>query len=226
MPRFDAVVFDAGGVLVLPDPTVLAPLLAPYGADVSVAAHTRAHYAGMRALDVDGQVHDDWDAYNPAYVRSTGVPEADVAEAAFLLGRTRSPWLWRYPIAEAVAALWALHDRGVPLAVVSNASGQIEATLGRFGVCQVGEGSGVPVRVVVDSHVVEVAKPDPRIFGFALDALGFAPERVAYVGDSVINDVAGAAAAGLVPLHLDPYDDHPGALHERIGSLFDLLALV
>ena len=27
MTRFDAVLFDAGGVLVLPDPTVLGPLL-------------------------------------------------------------------------------------------------------------------------------------------------------------------------------------------------------
>ena len=43
--RLDAVLFDAGGVLVLPDPTVLAPLLAPYGGDPAIEAHCRAHYA-------------------------------------------------------------------------------------------------------------------------------------------------------------------------------------
>ena len=43
MPRFDAVLFDAGGVLVLPDPTVLGPLLAYFGGDPSIDAHRRAH---------------------------------------------------------------------------------------------------------------------------------------------------------------------------------------
>ena len=32
MTRFDAIWLDAGGVLVLPDPDVLGPLLAYYGA--------------------------------------------------------------------------------------------------------------------------------------------------------------------------------------------------
>ena len=47
--RFDAVLFDAGGVLLLPDPHVFGPLLAYYGGDPSVDAHRRAHYAGMAA---------------------------------------------------------------------------------------------------------------------------------------------------------------------------------
>ena len=37
--RFDAVLLDAGGVLVMPDPTVLAPLLTPYGGSADYAAH-------------------------------------------------------------------------------------------------------------------------------------------------------------------------------------------
>ena len=49
MARFDAVLFDAGGVLVLPDPTVLAPLLAHYGGSLDHARHRRAHYSAMKA---------------------------------------------------------------------------------------------------------------------------------------------------------------------------------
>jgi HAD superfamily hydrolase (TIGR01549 family) len=224
--RFDAVLFDAGGVLVLPDPTVLGPLLAPYGAATSAEAHRRAHHGAMRALDVDGEVHDDWSVYNVTYVRLLGVTEQDLVEAAFLLGRTRSPMLWRWPVPGSTDVLRALAAAGVPIGVVSNASGQIEATLRRAGVCQVGPGAGASVVVVVDSHVVGVAKPDPAIFAPALDALGLPPARVAYVGDSVINDVVGARAAGLQPLHLDPYDDHPGADYDRISSLADLLTIV
>ena len=69
-------------------------------------------------------------------------------------------------------------------------------------------------------------KPDPAIFASALEVLGLPPDRVGYVGDSVRNDVRGAEAAGLVPLHLDPHDDHPDAPHRRIRSLHDLLDLV
>ena len=47
--------------------------------------------------------------------------------------------------------------------------------------------------------------------------------RIGYIGDSFINDVAGAAAAGLVPLHLDPYGLYGDLGHERIESLHDLL---
>jgi putative hydrolase of the HAD superfamily len=225
--RFDAILFDAGGVLVLPDPTVLGPLLAPYGAAADLAAHRRAHYAGMAAKSLAGANETDWYEYDAAYVRAVGVPEADVDEAARLLGRTRHAPLWRWPIPESVVALRALHDAGVPIGVVSNASGQIEAVLRRSAVCQVGDGAGVPVRCVVDSHVVGVAKPDPAIFDHALVHFeGVERHRIAYVGDSVTMDVGGATAAGLHPLLLDPHDDHAGAEFERITDLGDLLALV
>ena len=102
--------------------------------------------------------------------------------------------------------------------------GQIEAVLRRSGVCQVGPGDGVEVRCVVDSHVVGVAKPDPAIFGHAaVHFPGIAPDRIAYVGDSVTMDVGGARAAGLHPILVDPYDDHPDADFDRITSLDDLL---
>jgi putative hydrolase of the HAD superfamily len=112
----------------------------------------------------------------------------------------------------------------MPVGVVSNASGQIEGVLRRSGVCQVGEGPGTPVRVVIDSHVVGVAKPDPAIFDHALPHFeGIARQRIAYVGDSVTMDIGGARAAGLHPILLDPHHDHPGADFERITSLGDLL---
>ena len=221
--RFDALLFDAGGVLLLPDPTVLGPLLAYYGGDPSIDAHRRAHYAAMAAKSTAGAVEADWFTYDMAYVRSVGVADNDMTEAAELLGKSRHAPLWRWVIPESRAALDRLAAAGIPMGVVSNASGQIEAVLARE-TCQVGDGPHVAMRVIVDSDVVGVAKPDPAIFDFALPYFeGIAPSEIAYVGDSVVMDVVGARAAGLHPILLDPFDDHPGADFERITALSHLL---
>ncbi len=227
MSRFDAILFDAGGILVLPDPHVLGPLLAYYGGDPSVGAHRRAHYAAMAAKSTAGSSEGVWGEYNGAYVRAVGVADHDVETAALVLEHTRNAHLWRWPIPESVDALRGLASAGVPMGVVSNASGQIEEVLRRSEVCQVGDGAGVSVRVVIDSHVVGIAKPDPRIFEPALAHFpDVAPERIAYVGDSVTMDVGGARAAGLHPVLLDPYDDHPEADFDRIATLGELLAML
>jgi putative hydrolase of the HAD superfamily len=221
--RFKAVLFDAGGVLVLPDPTVLGPLLAYYGGDSSLGAHRRAHYAGMAAKSAAGSGEAFWDEYNHSYVRSIGVAERDMDAAAELLHRTRSAHLWRWPIPESVAALKAMSADGLPVGVVSNASGQIAEVLSRSGVCQAGDGNCVSVRVVVDSQIVGVSKPDPLIFEHALPFFeGIERHEIAYIGDSVTMDIGAARAAGLHPILLDPYDDHPDADFERIESLLEL----
>jgi putative hydrolase of the HAD superfamily len=164
--------------------------------------------------------------YKRTVLSLCGVAPDQVEPALRALKKVWAPYVWRFPLAESVAALHELRLRGVPIGVVSNASGQIEGVLATQGVCQVGPGAGVPVKVIVDSEVVGVMKPDPRIFEPALEVLDLPPGRVAYVGDSVRNDVRGAEAAGLVPLHLDPHGDHYGAPHERIASIHDVLAMV
>jgi len=222
--NFDAILFDAGGIFLVPDPTVIGPLLAYHGGDPSISVHLRAHYAGMAAKSAAGKMEHDWDDYNDAYVRVVGVPEHEADFASMVLGRTRNAYTWRWAIPESVAALAALVAAGVPVGVVSNASGQIAELLWRGGVCQQGDGPLTPVRVIVDSHLVGVAKPDPHIFDFALEHFpGVARSRIAYVGDSVTMDVGGARAAGLHPILLDPYDDHPEADFQRIRSLGELL---
>ena len=91
--------------------------------------------------------------------------------------------------------------------------------LRRSGVCQVGAGPGTPVRCVIDSAVVGVAKPDPAIFDHAeVHFPGLSRDRIAYVGDSVTMDVGGATAAGLHPILVDPHDDHAGRI-VRAGSV-------
>ena len=128
----------------------------------------------------------------------------------------------------AVAAL------GLPMGVVSNSDGSVEGDLRRLGVCYVpdaadgpGPAAGVEMGVILDSAVVGVAKPDPAIFRIALDALGVPADRaVLHVGDSLRYDVAGALAAGLQPVHMDPYGFCPAPDgHPHVRSLAELAEL-
>lgn len=234
--RFDAILFDAGGILLIPDPVTTGTVIRQCGGDGSVETLIRAHYAGMAAIDADVPRGEGmsiekfgWDSYREAYAKAAGVPQQQRELATIKLRDLFSPFLWRFPLLESTAALWKLHLKNVPMGVVSNASGQIEQTLANQCVCQVGVGAGVPVLIVTDSKVVGVAKPDPGVFAEAIELLaqrGISRDRVAYVGDSFVNDVSGAHNAGLVPLLLDPFDDHANENCERIHSLHELLAFV
>jgi FMN phosphatase YigB (HAD superfamily) len=234
MGEFDAILFDAGGVLLLPNPDLIAPLVERFGARADRDSLLRAHFAGAHAMDharADGDVAE-WPAYHRAYVRAAGVP-AEQEDAAFdLLQREWNHYLWTTPLAGAAAVLSGLVERGVPIGIVSNAGGQVEGDLARLGICGVDTPGAARVVCVVDSHVVGISKPDPGIFGAALSALGLpASRRIAYVGDTVFYDVRASAAAGLSPLLHDPYglhlaDPHPSGPHRRLNDLRDLLSLV
>jgi HAD superfamily hydrolase (TIGR01509 family) len=49
---------------------------------------------------------------------------------------------------------------------------------------------------IIDSTIVEIRKPDPRIFEFALNELKLKPEETVVVGDSYKNDIAPAKVLG------------------------------
>jgi putative hydrolase of the HAD superfamily len=56
---------------------------------------------------------------------------------------------------------------------------------------------------VVTSADSGFRKPDPAIFGVALELAGCGADEAVHVGDTVAEDVAGAGAAGIRALHLD-----------------------
>jgi putative hydrolase of the HAD superfamily len=229
-----AVLLDVGGVITTPDHEMLRGALKSAGADPSEATLDRAHYAGMSGLDAGflatGKLN--WRQYDAAVARVVGVAEDRIAEAVEGL---EAAWRliggWHRIVPGCLDGLRQLAETGIRLGVVSNADGTVADQLVAARVLQVGEGHGVEVTVVVDSTVVGIEKPDPRIFTVALEALGIdaeATSRVVHVGDSIFADVTGARAAGLRPLHLDPYGDCPAPEgdHEHVRSLAEVAALV
>ncbi len=55
----------------------------------------------------------------------------------------------------------------------------------------------LPVQFILISETVRAYKPHRRVFQTALDHLGVEPDEVLHVGDSEVDDVKGAKAAGL-----------------------------
>jgi FMN phosphatase YigB (HAD superfamily) len=61
---------------------------------------------------------------------------------------------------------------------------------------------GLPLDFVATSETWGLAKPDPAFFERIVSELGLPPERIAYVGDRIDNDVRPAARAGMVAVFL------------------------
>jgi len=220
-----AVLLDVGGVILVPDPAIYQATFGAAGLGPDEEAVRRGHYAGVAAMDRVGEV--DWPVYFTELAVACGALHNTVASVSEALGACHQPGVWTSVLPGAREGLQALAATGASVAMVSNSDGTVEGLLRDAEVCQVGPGPGVEVAVVVDSHVVGVEKPDPRIFDFALSVVGVDAADAAYVGDTVTYDVRGARAAGLHPLHLDPYDLCPVPRdHDHVRSLGDVAAWV
>ena len=219
-----ALLLDAGGVLILPDPVRVRSALSALGLTPDDDTLARCHYAGMRALDlVDGR---DWTAGSPylaAYARELGLEASDVLD---LFDSSVTGSFWTHPIASSAGVLRELERRRVPVVIVSNSGGEVANELGIARVCQVGRGDGACVVRIIDSSVVGIRKPDPGIFHLALETLDLGPDEVVHIGDSVRFDVAGARAAGIRPIHLDPYGLCALDDHEHFTSLEEVTSLI
>lgn len=215
-----AVLLDAGGVLVLPDPSAFRARLRELGVSPDDASCYRAHYLGVAEIDRLGR--KDYDAADRVMAGVFGVPDHHLASAveAINLVYNRD----RFVAIEGVAAqLNRLRAAGVRLGIVSNANGQVEADLLHHRICSRDGNECAEVEVVIDSEVVGIEKPDPAIFALALDALGLPPEHCVYLGDSTYFDVGGARAAGIEALHLTPAGECVADDHAHVSSLRDLV---
>lgn len=80
-------------------------------------------------------------------------------------------------------------NRRLPMVLVSNFYGNVETVLADFDLRRY-------FKTIIESAVVGVRKPDPRIFALGVEALGLKPEEVLVVGDSYKKDILPAESIG------------------------------
>jgi len=234
----DAVVFDMGGVFVVPNPVTLSAALLDAGIDHELHPSNAgtAHYVGVRAITdvLSSQVVDErdlevWSHYDNASFASAGLEGHDLAVALEVrAGIRRGPGpedVWTHVLPANVEA-FARIAKNLPVAIVTNNNGTAVQQCLDHGICQLDDGPLPRVAAIVDSSVVQISKPDPRIFTPAIEALGTEAARTLYVGDTVHADVHGARAAGMPVVQLDPLELHADHDHWRlpdVGALADYL---
>ena len=204
----DALLLDAGNTVVFLDMAAVRAVLAEHAVAVSVEALTAAEGAAKRAYarrQTGGADHlDSWSPFMDALLVAAGVPEGRARELVPHLRAAHDTFnLWRRVPADLGGALDDARALGLRLGVVSNSEGAIEELLDHLGLAD-------EFDVIVDSAVVGVSKPDPRIFRFALDALAVNPQRALYAGDIPEVDIAGAHAANMHAALIDPLGFFPG----------------
>jgi len=221
--RCRAVFLDAGGVIVLPDRHLLASAVRSVGIHIDPAAVPSAHYRAVRALDraTAAAAAAATTGYAAALFPQLGILPGRSAEALavwdHLADRRRSGHvLWSEPVPGARVVIDRLRGAGIAVVVVTNSDGHGEENLRASGF------AGIPV---IDSTVVGAAKPDPRIFEIALARAGellradVSPAEAFHVGDALSTDIAGAHAAGIAPIHLDPHRACRATDHRHVRSL-------
>jgi putative hydrolase of the HAD superfamily len=191
--KLRAVLFDAGNTLVFLDYARLAQEVgSTLGLPLTGEGLSQHVLAASRAMEAaTGSDQQRAAAYLEALFLLGGVPPERLGEVRECLGRMhRERHLWSSVAERSADALQKLRNAGLRLGVVSNSDGRVEQALQAAGLRNYFD-------VVIDSALVGVEKPDPRIFYAALDALGVAPNEALYVGDLYEIDVVGARAAGM-----------------------------
>ncbi|OKP85936.1 hydrolase [Paenibacillus sp. P3E] len=115
-------------------------------------------------------------------------------------------------------------ERGYILGLVTN--GKKDIQYGKIDLLQL---RGY-FKAIVISGEVGISKPDPEIYRHALDRLGAAAEETLFIGDHPVNDIWGAAKAGMETIWLKrnhPWDEQLDALPwKTIHELDELKTII
>jgi putative hydrolase of the HAD superfamily len=219
-----AVVFDAVGTLIHPEPaaaTVYAEVGRRHGSRLTPSAigpRFAAAFLRQEKIDlVQGlRTSEEREARRWRDIVTEVLDDVTDAEGCFheLYQHFARPEAWRVEPG-AAAVLHELAGRGLILGLASNYDRRLRSVA-----------AGLPglrlARHLIISSEVGWRKPSPEFFAAVSRVVGLPAGRILFVGDDKQNDYEGAAAAGLQALLLDSHGREHG-LPGRISSLTELL---
>jgi putative hydrolase of the HAD superfamily len=220
-----AIFFDAVGTLLFPEPpapVIYAQTARRHGLDLT-PSEVRVRFLGAYRAEEEADASTAW-ATSETRERKrwrrivtetlAGVSDTDACYRA-LFDHFAQPSAWQLA-ADATEVLSALHHRGLVLGLGSNYDQRLWSVLAGFP-----ELDPLRPRVLISASV-GVRKPGAGFFNEAARSAGCELAQVLFVGDDYDNDYAGATAAGLPAVLLDPHARYADVPH-RITRLAELL---
>ena len=205
--------------MLVPDHGLLGHALTEAGVAHDRARFGDGHYVAMAEVDRARSEPEVVTDYVGAFLRRRRRRARRGARRAGTRARARGAGV-EPAAARARAAAARLAAAGLRLAVTSNSNGTVADLLRRHEILQVGAGPGIEVAHISDSGVIGVHKPDAAMFDATAAGLGLPHARICHIGDAGGYDADGAAAAGMVAVHVDPLGLCP-ADHVHVDSLAD-----
>jgi putative hydrolase of the HAD superfamily len=231
--RIRVVFFDAGFTLIqseIPLPERCARIAREHGIEVTAEALAAALPGGPMLHSwyredpdlwaSDERLESRWREYYVTMLNDAGAKGELLACAAAIYTEYNRPGAWSlYP--DVLPTLQALHEQGYTLGVISDWASTLPANI----LLPLGVGRYVSHMVV--SGAVREAKPGYGLYREALARAGAQAHEAVHVGDSYVNDILGARAAGIRGILLDRRGIHSAPLDcPRIASLTELPALL
>jgi len=221
------VFFDAGNTILFPDYYIYRDICEALGVTVAIDEIVRAEAGARGAFDKSvadspgSDVHGFWPIYYTPFFELLRVPDESIPDAIDMTRVANDVGLgiWKEPVEGLDATLDSLSARDLSLGIISNSDGRLEWRLDEIGILD-------RFDFVIDSAIVGVSKPDPRIFLDALKRSSLPPEETVYVGDYYEVDVRGARAVGMSPVLLDPVGAYKNVDCEVITRLKDIVDVV
>lgn len=202
--RTRAVLFDAGHTLLEFDSLRFTAILRERGHPVNQSAVTDAERRARARLDAEVAAQPTRERkgagrYLHYLLANLGI--TDEAERAAVAEWRRG---FNVPIGmchqadpQAAETLTRLREAGLVTGVISNSNGSVRTALERAGLLAL-------LDFVIDSTVVGIAKPDPRVFQLGLAEAKVDASEAVYVGDSYHVDVLGSRGVGMSAVLFDP----------------------
>jgi HAD superfamily hydrolase (TIGR01662 family) len=116
-------------------------------------------------------------------------------------------------------ALPQLKEAGYILGIISNRDKPYQDELQEHGIDEFFD-------FALAAGEVNIFKPEPGVFEYALQLVKLSPKEAIYVGDNYYADVVGARRAGLRPILYDPIGIFPDPDCETIKSFDELNSII
>jgi putative hydrolase of the HAD superfamily len=222
MTKKPNLIFDAGGVLVFPDFDLLAEIANQVNIETIPVKIAEQHANLFRAFDEhvsQYQNFPDIHYFRDIFEKLTASEEKIRAAVDLTHNFDKKKHIWTTTRPWVGESLKILQEQGFHMAVVSNSDGRVDQILQELDLRKYFD-------IVIDSFVVGIEKPDPRIFNIALENLNWEISESIYIGDIFYIDIWGANQAGLGGVHIDKmdlYNDWDGIRIPSVKELPDLI---